>query len=342
MRKRVFAVKMCGSSAGENIEKRAIKIGDVELASPFVLAPLAGVTDLTMRAICRGMGAALTCTEMVSINGLRYGDKKTQVLLAMEDCAGPKAVQLFGSEPAVLTEACEKIEYLSNDIVDLNLGCPVPKVVKNGDGAALLKKPHLVYDLIRAMVGATAKPVTAKIRIGWDEDSINAVEIAKVIEAAGAAAITVHGRTRKQMYSGTCNREEIRKVKEAVSIPVIGNGDVFSAPDALGLMRETGCDMVMIARGAMGNPWIFREACELLEFGEIRTLRTGAECLAVVKQHLAGLLCEKGEYIAVREMRKFISWYVKGYRGASEIRRRVNTITSYDELLNFLQGIELD
>lgn len=335
-------MKMCVNPTGENTEKKVIKIGDVELASPFVLAPLAGVTDLTMRKICRKMGAALTCTEMVSINGLRYGDKKTQVLLAMEDCAGPKAVQLFGSDPGVLAEACEKIEHLSNDIVDLNLGCPVPKVVKNGDGAALLRKPHLVYDLIRAMTAATKKPVTAKIRIGWDEDSVNAVEMAKVIEAAGAAAITVHGRTRKQMYSGACNREEIRKVKETVSIPVIGNGDVFSAPDALGLMKETGCDMVMIARGAMGNPWIFREACELFEFGEIRTLRTGAECIAIATQHLVGLLSEKGEYVAVREMRKFISWYVKGYRGAAEIRRRVNAITSYDELLNFLQGLELD
>ncbi len=329
--------------ANEDMDNKGLrKIGDVELASPFILAPLAGVTDLTMRRICREMGAALTCTEMVSINGLKYGDKKTETLLAMEDNDGPKAVQLFGSDPGVLAAACMKIEHLSNDIVDLNLGCPVPKVVKNGDGSALLKRPHLVYDLIRAMVSSTDKPVTAKIRIGWDEESINAVEVAHAIESAGASAITVHGRTRKQMYSGTCNRAEIKKVKQAVSIPVIGNGDVFSAADALSMMEETGCDMVMIARGCVGNPWIFREALEMWHSGDVRSSVSGEECLEVMKRHLAGLAEEKGEYSAVREMRKFISRYIKGYRGAAAIRRKVNAINDYSELRKFLSDMELE
>ncbi|MDF2656271.1 MAG: dusB [Bacillota bacterium] len=317
-----------------------MRIGTVTLENPFFLAPLAGITDAPFRRICKEQGAGLVYSEMISGKGLYYNDKSTEKLLRIYEDEKPVAYQIFGSEPEIIGFTAEKLADRENCILDINMGCPVPKVVKNGEGSALLKNPELVGKVIRAAVASAGKPVTVKIRIGWDSTMINAVEIAQAAEEAGASAIGVHGRTREQFYSGKADWSVIRDVKKAVSIPVIGNGDVFSGQDAIRLMEDTKCDFVMIARGALGNPWIFREALALWQGRPLPEAPDLDEKLNLIIRHFDLLLEEKGEYAAVREMRKHAGWYLKGIPGSAAIRRQLNTIVEADLLKDTLASIK--
>lgn len=299
-----------------------------KLSGPFLLAPLAGVTDAVMRRICFREGASLAYTEMVSAKGLYYGDRKTESLLYIPEDAGPTSIQIFGSDPEIMGYAAEKLAERNNFSLNINMGCPVPKVVRNGDGSALMKDPDLVYDVVRAVADKAGKPVSVKFRKGFDDDHINAVEIAKACEAAGAAAVIVHGRTREQYYSGKADWSIIRQVKEAVDIPVIGNGDVFTGADGVRMMKETGCDLVMVARGAQGNPWIFRELMAAWRGEPEPEKASASEVRDMMYQHLDQLVELKGEYAAVREMRKHIAWYTKGRKNGASIRKAVNQIES--------------
>ena len=303
---------------------KSLKIGNIELDNPFLLAPLAGITDAPTRRICREMGAALVYSEMVSGKGLYYGDRKTDQLLFLYEEEKPVAYQVFGSEPEIMAFTARALEERENAILDINMGCPVPKIVKNGEGSALLKRLDLVYDLISAMVSNTSKPVTAKIRIGFDKSCINAVETAKAIEEAGAAAVAVHGRTREQYYSGKADWTQIRAVKNAVSIPVIGNGDVVDGDSAMAMMEETGCDFVMIGRGALGNPWIFRDVLAAWKGEPQPELPNLVEKKEMMLRHFHDMIELKGEYAAVREMRKFVGWYLKGIPGSAALRGKIN------------------
>lgn len=313
-----------------------MKIGNIELENPYILAPMAGVTDLPFRLLCREQGAGLLCMEMISAKALQYKNRNTKALLAIHPEEYPVSLQLFGSDPDIISEMAKQIEELPFQILDINMGCPVPKVVKNGEGSALMKNPKLVYQIVSKTVRAVRKPVTVKIRKGFDDAHVNAVEIAKIVEEAGGAAVAVHGRTREQYYSGKADWEIIRRVKEAVSIPVIGNGDVTSGETALAMMRQTGCDGVMIGRGAQGNPWIFRELAEYERTGTMPERPSGEMVKEAMLRHARLQMEFKGEYLGIREMRKHVAWYTKGLEGAARLRDAINRVESYQELKDLL------
>ena len=315
-----------------------LKIGNVELANNVILAPMAGVTDLPFRVLCQEQGCGLVCMEMVSAKAILYKNKNTQELLRVDDRERPVSLQLFGSDPKILSEIAASLEDGSYDIFDINMGCPVPKIVKNGEGSALMKNPKLVEEILTAMVKAVKKPVTVKFRKGFDDSCINAVEIAKIAEASGVAAVAVHGRTREQYYSGKADWDVIRQVKEAVSIPVIGNGDVFSAEDAKRLVEETGCDGIMVARGAKGNPWIFNQIRVYLDTGVIPEKPSKEELKAMIMRHGQMLAEFKGENIAMREMRKHVAWYTAGYPHSSSLRNDINSVVTLVELQELLES----
>lgn len=316
-----------------------LKIGSVELNNPFILAPMAGVCDLPFRLLCKEKGAAMVCTEMVSAKAIYYNNKNTKELLTIDKNEGPVSLQLFGSEPKLMAEMAKRIEEIPFDILDFNMGCPVPKVVNNGEGSALMKNPVLAGNIIEAMANAISKPVTVKIRAGFDAEHINAVEIAKIAENSGAAAITVHARTREQYYSGKADREIIRLVKEAVSIPVIGNGDIDCYESAKHMLEYTGCDGVAIGRGAEGNPWIFEEL-NAKYAGLDYNKPSLEEVKEMIMRHARMLIDYKGEYIGIREMRKHAAWYTAGFKGASKLRGRLNEASSIESLEEIIMGFE--
>ena len=316
-----------------------LKIGSVELNNPFILAPMAGVCDLPFRLLCKEKGAAIVCTEMVSAKAIYYNNKNTKELLTIDKNEGPVSLQLFGSEPKLMAEMAKRIEEIPFDILDFNMGCPVPKVVNNGEGSALMKNPVLAGHIIEAMANAISKPVTVKIRAGFDAEHINAVEIAKIAENSGAAAITVHARTREQYYSGKADREIIRLVKEAVTIPVIGNGDIDCYESAKHMLEYTGCDGVAIGRGAEGNPWIFEEL-NVKYAGLDYNKPSLEEVKEMIMRHARMLIDYKGEYIGIREMRKHAAWYTAGFKGASKLRGCLNEASSIESLEEIIMGFE--
>ena len=317
---------------------KKLKIGNVELKNPYILAPMAGVTDLPFRLLCKEQGAGLLCMEMISAKAIQYNNRNTKALLEIHPEEEPVSLQLFGSDPEVISEIAKRIEELPFAILDINMGCPVPKIVRNGEGSALMNQPKLVHEIVSKTVKAIHKPVTVKIRKGFHDESINAVEIAKIIEDAGAAAVAVHGRTREQYYSGNADWDIIRQVKEAVSIPVIGNGDVISGESALAMMRETGCDGVMIGRGAQGNPWIFSELVEYEKTGVMPNRPSTEELKEMMLRHARLQIQYKGEYLGIREMRKHVSWYTTGLKNSAKLRGEINAVESYEELEELLSN----
>jgi tRNA-dihydrouridine synthase B len=314
-----------------------VKIGNIELQNNVALAPMAGVTDLPFRLLCREQGCGLACTEMVSAKAIFYHNKNTAQLIATRPEEAPLAVQLFGSDPAIMAEMAALLADGPYDIIDVNMGCPVPKVVKNGEGSALMRNPRLAAEIIRAMVSRVKKPVTVKFRKGFNDQEVNAVDFAKCMEDAGAAAVAVHGRTREQYYRGKADWDIIRQVKEAVNIPVFGNGDIFQPEDAVRMLRETGCDGVMIARGAKGNPWIFRRTVHLIRTGEQLPLPTKGEVKAMIQQHAAMLAEFKGELTAMREMRSHVAWYTAGFPNSAALRNEVSQVETMEELMGLLE-----
>lgn len=323
-----------------------MKIGNVVLENNVFLAPMAGITDIAFRRICKEYGAGLVYSEMVSCKGMYYNDKKTEELLEIDDFERPIAVQIFGSDPEIMKSVVyNTLNSRDNiDILDINMGCPAPKIVKNGDGSALMKAPELIEKIVKAIVEVSNKPITVKIRKGWDEENINAIEVAKIIENSGAAALAIHGRTREEFYSGNADWDIIKKVKENINIPVIGNGDIFCSEDAKRMIEYTNCDAVMIGRGARGNPWIFKNTVALLNNNEILEEPTDITKVKMCINHLE-LLCKfKREDIAVKEMRKHIGWYVKGMKNSTDIRVKVNKINTKNDLeevlVEYLNNIE--
>ena len=314
-----------------------LKIGNVTLENNLVLAPMAGVTDLPFRLLCRRQGAGLLCMEMVSAKAIYYKNKNTELLMEIHPEEHPVSLQLFGSDPDILAAMAAQIEERPFEILDFNMGCPVPKVVNNHEGSALMKDPKLVEEILTKMVKAVKKPVTVKIRKGFDEEHVNAVEIAKIAESCGVAAIAVHGRTRQQYYSGKADWDIIRQVKEAVKIPVIGNGDIFEPQDAKRMLEETGCDGLMVGRGARGNPWIFERINHYLETGEVLPPPGPVEVGEMILRHTRMHVALKGEYIGMKEMRKHIAWYTAGLPHSSAIRRDCNMLETEAELVELLR-----
>ena len=321
-------------------EFKPLQIGDVTIDVPIILAPMAGVTDLPFRLLCKQMGAGLLCMEMVSAKAIHYKNKNTESLMAIDERELPVSMQLFGSEPELMAEVAHSIEERPFALLDLNMGCPVPKVVNNGEGSALMKDPKLAADIVRAISTAIQKPVTVKIRKGFDDAHVNAVELAKRLENAGAAAIAVHGRTREQYYSGKADWDIIRQVKEAVTIPVIANGDIDSPEAAKRCIEETGADAIMIGRGAQGNPWIFREIRHYLEFGEMLPRPDAEEIKIVLRRHAQLQMEVKGEYIGMREMRKHAAWYLAGFPHAARLRKQACEMEKLDDLERLIEMIE--
>lgn len=321
-----------------------MKIKTVTIQNNVFLAPMAGVTDLPFRILCKEQGCGMVYTEMVSAKGLLYESEKTGSLLYVDERERPVAAQLFGSDPHILAEMAARVELLPVDIIDINMGCPAPKITKNGEGSALMKTPEKIGEIIYQVVKKVQKPLTIKIRKGFDDDTINAVHVARIAQQAGASAIAVHGRTREQFYSGKADWDIIKAVKEAVSIPVIGNGDIVKPQDAKAIIDYTGCDAVMIGRGAQGNPWIFKQTIHYLETGKMLPEPTAEERITTALRHTKMSLEHKGNYIGMREMRSHLGWYIKGLPRASEMRVKINKIQNYDELqramLKYLSEID--
>lgn len=318
---------------------RKLTIGNVTLDNNIILAPMAGVTDLPFRLLCSEQGAGLTCMEMVSAKAIMYHNKNTESLLEIHPREGPTSLQLFGSDPVILSEMAKKIEERPFSILDINMGCPVPKVVNNGEGSALMKQPELAGKIIEAVVKSISKPVTVKIRKGFDAEHVNAVEIARIAEASGASAVAVHGRTREQYYAGEADWEIIARVKDAVSIPVIGNGDIMDGSSAKRMMEITGCDGVMAGRAARGNPWLFQRITAYLRDETKLPKPDMEEVKKMIMRHADLMLKTKGEYTGIREMRKHVSWYTAGYPHSARIRQQVNLIESFEELERLVEAM---
>ncbi len=318
---------------------KPLTIGNVVLENNFILAPMAGVTDLPFRILCKEQKAGLICMEMVSAKAILYKNKNTKELLTIDKREHPVSLQLFGSDPDIISEIAKQIEELPFSVLDINMGCPVPKIVNNGEGSALMKQPLLAGRIIEKTAKAIKKPVTIKIRKGFDDAHVNAVEMAHIAEESGAAAIAVHGRTREQFYSGKADWEIIRRVKEAVRIPVIGNGDLFTGEDVVNMRRQTGCDGFMIGRGAQGNPWIFRQMLHYMETGENLPKPSMKEITELMLRHARMLIAYKGDYTGIREMRKHAAWYTNGCRNASKLRAKINETESYEELLALFEEV---
>lgn len=314
-----------------------LQIGNVTLENNLILAPMAGVTDLPFRLLCKEKGAGLLCMEMVSAKAILYKNKNTQALLEIDPRENPVSLQLFGSDPDIISQIAHEIEDRPFDILDINMGCPVPKIVNNGEGSALMKNPRLAGEIIEKTVKAIKKPVTVKIRKGFDDEHVNAVEMAKVAQESGAAAVAVHGRTREQFYSGKADWDIIRQVKEAVSIPVIGNGDLLTAEDVIAMKEQTGCDGFMIGRGAQGNPWIFEQILHYFKTGEHKRKPSVEEVTDMILRHARMMLDFKGEYIGIREIRKHAAWYTAGYPNSAKLRVAINAVESYEELEKLLK-----
>lgn len=317
-----------------------LKIKDLTLENNVILAPMAGITDITFRTICKEFGAGLVSTEMVSAKGLYYKDKKTEELIKTNENDRPVSMQIFGNEPEIMAYVVETIinDLKNIDIIDINMGCPAPKIVKNGDGSALMKNPKLAGEIVKKVKAASKKPLTVKFRSGWDSGSINAVEFAKIIEANGADAITVHGRHREQFYSGKADYNIIKEVKKNVSIPVIGNGDVFTVEDAFKLVNETNCDGIMVARGVLGNPWLIMNLVNALNGDNKTVVPTPSQRIEMLKRHANMLSFQLPERLTVLEMRKHAGWYIKGLKKSSEIRCEINKIDSLESLYELLDS----